>query len=197
MEWKKDNTDSEKLKQMEKEYIEAALKMMKKAGINSAEMQEKPEAKEEDKAASASEEIHNENTESEENAAEEAAKIEEEESKEPPKDIAAEDISKTVSDSENETEAVPDGENESTEMSEAPPEIEEAEQEEAKKQSSSYGVFSADEIFKGDGIVDAEKIIEEIKMQNETMKKLTEEQEKPSEQPRICPKCGKRVDGYT
>ena len=49
MEWKKDNTDSEKLKQMEKEYIEAALKMMKKAGINSSETQENPEAKEEKK----------------------------------------------------------------------------------------------------------------------------------------------------
>lgn len=197
MEWKKDTTDSEKLKQMEKEYIEAALRMMKKAGIKDADKPAEAETVKEEMNTAASEEIHNENEGAEEIGTEEIiSKAEEEPETE---EMAKEEISETVYYSENETEAMPEdkdtknSEGENTDTSEAP----EEQKEETEKPKGGYGVYTADEILNGEGLMDAERIIEEIKMKNETMKKLTEEQEKPSHQPRTCPKCGKVIDGCT
>lgn len=196
MEWKKDNTDSEKLRQMEKEYIEAALRMMKKAGIDNAATI--PEAKNQKEAIS-SVEIHN-NTVTEEEAADEKEEITEEA-------VLDNEAAGTEADSENETEPVSDSYNSEDEAVEAeeiheekdtvPEKEEQTEQEEVKEAKGGYGVYTADEIINGEGIIGAEKIIEEIKMQNETMRKLTEEQEKAMKPSRTCPKCGRVIDGST
>lgn len=200
MEWKKDNTDSEKLKLMEKEYIEAALRMMKRAGFNSVDKPTKPEEKENEAAASG--EIHKikeeaDITETKDFADETVEEMPTEEMQ--AEDITAEVIDETISAEEAESEAMPDGET-STDETEATDEggEEQTEQEEqAEKQKGDYGVYTAEEILKGEGLKDAERIIEEIKMQNETMKKLTEEQVKNSQLQRTCPKCGRTIDGCT
>lgn len=199
MEWKKDNTDSEKLRQMEKEYIEAALRMMKKAGIDNAATLPEAKNQKEEKEAISSVEIHN-NTVTEEEAADEKEGITEEA-------VLDNEAAGTESDSENETEPLSDSENSEDEAMDAekihkekdtvPEKEEQTEQEEVKEAKGGYGVYTADEIINGEGIIGAEKIIEEIKMQNETMRKLTEEQEKAMKPSRTCPKCGRVIDGST
>ena len=102
MEWKKDNTDSEKLKQMEKEYIEAALRMMKKAGVDKVNTTTEAEKKKEEGEAVSSVEIHN-NTVTEKEAADENEGITEEITEEAVPDNEA---AEPESDSEYETEPV-------------------------------------------------------------------------------------------
>ena len=200
MEWKKDNINSEKLKLMEKEYIEAALRMMKKAGVNSvySSAEEKDEHKE--KENTATEEIHNDNVaveiiQTNENAAGEEEHMEENNENQA-EEYSEEEISKEIPDiavEEAASDESIDNEKESEEQ-----ENEQTGQEDQNEiLKSGYGVYTADEILKGEGLMDAERIIEEIKMKNETMKKLTEEQEKAKKSQRTCPKCGKTIDGCT
>lgn len=194
MEWKKDNTDSEKLKQMEKEYIEAALRMMKKAGISEIGATIPPTEDKEEISNNTTEELHNEAEE----ITEEKAVANEETDETSNEEDMSEESYETISDTENDTEALPDDESITSEISNADENTEEhreAEEAENENQKGEYGVYTADEILNGEGIIDAERIIEEIKMQNETMKKLTEEQEKATRQTRTCPKCGKIIDG--
>lgn len=204
MEWKKDNINSEKLKLMEKEYIEAALRMMKKAGVNSAHSPAEQKDEPEEIEIIISEEIHNENKETElmqtnENIAKEE-KYEEKTNEDQTEEYTEEEISEAISDKVAEEDVYDEKGDDFKDADEVLEEqkdeqTEKEEQEETPK--SGYGVYTADEILKGEGLMDAERIIEEIKMQNETMKKLTEEQEKAKKSQRTCPKCGKTIDGCT
>lgn len=204
MEWKKDNINSEKLKLMEKEYIEAALRMMKKAGVNSAHSPAEQKDETEDEEIIISEEIHNDNVaveiiQTNENAAGEEEHMEENNENQAEK-YSEEEISEAISDKAAKEDVYDEKGDDFKDAGEVLEEqkdeqTEKEEQEETTK--SGYGVYTADEILKGEGLMDAERIIEEIKMQNETMKKLTEEQEKAKKSQRTCPKCGKTIDGCT
>lgn len=204
MEWKKDNINSEKLKLMEKEYIEAALRMIKKASVNSvySSADEKDEHKE--KENTATEEIHNDNEaveiiQTNENAEGEEEHMEENNDNQT-EEYCEEEISEAISDKAAEEDVYDEKGDDFKDAGEVLEEQKDEQTEKEKQEEtpkSGYGVYTADEILKGDGLMDAEKIIEEIKKQNETMKKLTEEQEKAKKSQRTCPKCGKTIDGCT
>ena len=190
MEWKKENTDMEELNRKQKEYIDEAIRMMKRAENLHTEV---CVAKSEEHTCEIIEEESSENTYPE-SETERSDKCEEE---------AHEDVTDCCEEKEidccDEAEEAVEAE-ETVEAEEVCENIteekKETESEEAEEPEGDYGVYTAEEILSGEGFKNAEKIIDEIKQQKNAMKKITEEQE-AAEMSRTCPKCGKTIDGRT
>lgn len=192
MEWKKENTDMEELNRKQKEYIDEAMRMMKRAeSLHTGSCNIKSEE--------TIPEVDSEKDECSENTYPEAEAVcsdecEEKEEKEEEKECCEEkEYCEEMNEADENEEAVETEEEFCgiTDEDEA-----KTDTEEANEPEGDYGVYTAEEILSGEGFVNAEKIIDEIKQQKNAMKKITEEQE-AAEAQRTCPKCGKTIDGRT
>lgn len=188
MEWKKENTDMEELNRKQKEYIDEAIRMMKRAENLHTEpcivKSEEPVA-----------EITAEEEKAFENTYPEAEAVCSDECKEKEKqEEEKEYCEKKEKECCEEKEEAVDTEEEACGIEDV--DEAETEPEEAEEPEGDYGVYTAEEILSGEGFINAEKIIDEIKQQKNAMKKITEEQE-AAEASRTCPKCGKTIDGRT
>ena len=190
MEWKKENTNSEELDRRQKEYIDAAIRMMKRAENMK---NESCAAAEEKSAAEDISEAKEEIPEATYSAPEAIVSDKEEKCEE---QEAVADSSEETTEAEEAAEEIIGYDEEAAETAEAVTEENEREISEEEDTEGDYGVYTAEEILSGEGFKNAEKIIDEIKQQKNAMKKMTEEQE-AAEVHKTCPKCGKTIDGRT